>query len=88
MMTYIKPASEESSNEYYGRLNEQFDLRAGYLRNKGFTYEHVAGYDMAAFVRRNPAKKLPFTIPAAFVMHADQRSWADRCEDIDRAFPA
>lgn len=71
-----------TSNEHYGLLNDRFEVRSRILRNLGFRYEHVEGFDMAVFVRPRPGHKVPVCVPAAFVMHADYRCWSDRAEEL------
>jgi hypothetical protein len=73
-----------TSNDYYGELNRRFDERAEVLRAMGFAYEYVPGYDIAVFVRRTLARKLPCTIPAGKVMAADDRMFADELERAAR----
>lgn len=75
---------EESSNEFYGRLNARFDERAKYLRGRGYKYEYVEGYDIAVFTFKSPYRRLPHTIAAATLHHACDRAWRDIVEDVER----
>ena len=71
-----------SSNEHYGRLNEQFERRSVILRDLGFKYQHLEEWDTAVFYRPRPGKKVPTTVAASFVIFADDRSWSDRLEEV------
>lgn len=76
-----------SSNEHYGRLNAQYDNRAGYLLNKGFKLVRCEEFDSAFWVRpAQPGYAKRMCLATAFVMNCDARVWADRCQDIERGF--
>jgi hypothetical protein len=69
-------------NCHYAALNDRFDIRAAQLRAVKFKYTHIPEYDTAMFVRQRLGRKVPTTIPAAFVMHADDQCWADRLAEL------
>lgn len=69
---------EETSNEYYARINERFDERSLQLRKIGFVYEHVDEYGIAVFVYRKRHFKVPYTLAAGYVLAADERMWEGR----------
>lgn len=71
-------------NAHYGKLNDRFDGRAVRLRKLGFKYTHIEGFDAACFVKPRPGKKIPETIQASFVMHADEVVWADAITELEK----
>jgi hypothetical protein len=63
-----------TSNQHYGGLNKRFERRAALLRRFGFQYRILAP-GVATFYRRPYHRE--YNVPAAAVLHADNRSWLD-----------
>jgi hypothetical protein len=73
-------------NTHYGMLNDRFEGRSKRLRELGFKYVPIPGFDAAVFVKPrafHPGKP-PHTVQASLVMCADEIVWADRIEELER----
>lgn len=83
-MTAEIPMTPAQKNDHYGMLNERFEERAEFLRNKGFTYIRIEEFGVAVFTRKRYGNK-PVTFAAGAVMNADSTVWGDmmnRAEDV------
>jgi tryptophanase len=84
-----------TSNQYYGGLNKRFDKRAALLRRFGFSYQRPAhacrpgeSVSVGVFVRAGRRRDWD-AIPAATLLHADNRAWRDTLKDyLKTGFPA
>lgn len=71
----------KSRDAHYAMLNDRFEGRALRLRKLGFKYTHIPEWDTAVFAKPRLGKNVPTTVPATFVMHADEVVWNDRLEE-------
>jgi V8-like Glu-specific endopeptidase len=74
-----------TSNEYYGGLNDRFELRASVLLKAGYAYKVIeiptpTGITgtTGVFIRRRDV------ISAGTVMHAEGRAWEDELARVNR----
>lgn len=74
----------ETSNQYYGRMNDRFDGRSKRLRSLGFEYVRVDEFNLAIFTIKRLGMKQAHTIPAAAVSYAEDRAWNDLLEAAER----
>jgi hypothetical protein len=77
--TKLTPAQR---NEHYGKLNDRFDGRAAWLRDRGFKYETVPGMHVAVFTRTRCGRL--HVVTASLVMNADEVVWEDEQDAVGR----
>lgn len=70
-----------TSNEFYGMLNDRFNVRAKQLRDLGYVYVDlipgVAGFQRTKFGKTH-------SIPSAALHHAEQRAWDDMYIGVEK----
>lgn len=70
------PMTPAQKNDHYGMLNERFEERSAFLRNKGFVYKRIEELGIAVFTRKRLGGK-PITFAAGAIMNADPTVWGD-----------
>jgi hypothetical protein len=75
--------TSKEKNDHYGKINHRFEERSQILRDLGFKYECVPGYELAVFAHR-PGTRKAHTIAAATVSLADAVVWEDYLADARR----